>query len=482
MQDHDFEKQVQQKMGQMKLLPSESVWEKVDMRLHRKENRRRRALWLPLAFAILFGSYWAFHIFPRQQQRAINAPLVKQTNPPGLGTNNALDNIHPADETDHKVGGKEPVTATPVDGQDKMPSAIYTSQKTAKPRLIPAASFTQKNAKRTAPQSSIPAAELNDNGFNPVISNETITTGVGADLQNRLSESAAIRDLLAVSVHTVPVNLVPVVIQPVSLTERLNAKTQLNKAQSYKSWSWGLSLQGGSTSLSSASFKLFNSALLDINSSSAPNAQNPGGPTFSGGNQVYKELFTATASTGFSAGLYVKRQLNRRFAISAGINYSLYRTVNTIGSKVDSLITIQSSFAANRQMYDQYYRSGNTVSYHHNYHFIEFPVAVQTRLSNSRKLPLSWDLGFSFSKLLTSNALHFNNATGVYYKDNTLLNRTQFNISSGLPVSLFNRRKFVLQAGPEFRYGITDALLGNQGDEKHFFFMGLKATLQLGEK
>ncbi|HEY1200598.1 MAG TPA: hypothetical protein VGE79_06435, partial [Niastella sp.] len=45
MSDHDFEKQVQQKLGELKLRPSDAVWMEVEKNI-RDKKRRRRFLWL----------------------------------------------------------------------------------------------------------------------------------------------------------------------------------------------------------------------------------------------------------------------------------------------------------------------------------------------------------------------------------------------------------------------------------------------------
>lgn len=59
MSDHDFEKQVQQKMEQLKLRPSDAVWTKVDKRIRKERRRRRVVLWLPLfLLCVVAGGYF----------------------------------------------------------------------------------------------------------------------------------------------------------------------------------------------------------------------------------------------------------------------------------------------------------------------------------------------------------------------------------------------------------------------------------------
>lgn len=61
MSDHDFEKQVQQKMEQLRLRPSDAVWTKVDKRIRKERRRRRVVLWLPLfLLCVVTGGYFYF--------------------------------------------------------------------------------------------------------------------------------------------------------------------------------------------------------------------------------------------------------------------------------------------------------------------------------------------------------------------------------------------------------------------------------------
>ena len=53
---HDkFEKEVQQKMEELKLRPSEPVWEKIEMAITPERKRKRSILWLSLAVLLLGG-------------------------------------------------------------------------------------------------------------------------------------------------------------------------------------------------------------------------------------------------------------------------------------------------------------------------------------------------------------------------------------------------------------------------------------------
>lgn len=52
---NDFEKQVQQKMEELDLIPSAPVWEKIELQIRDKKDRRRYVLWFFLLCLLLGG-------------------------------------------------------------------------------------------------------------------------------------------------------------------------------------------------------------------------------------------------------------------------------------------------------------------------------------------------------------------------------------------------------------------------------------------
>src|SRR6476659_1890733 len=58
---NEFEKQVQQKMEELKLVPSDPVWQKVEMQIQKKKDRRRMILWIPLFLLIAAGLWFGIN-------------------------------------------------------------------------------------------------------------------------------------------------------------------------------------------------------------------------------------------------------------------------------------------------------------------------------------------------------------------------------------------------------------------------------------
>lgn len=53
MSDHEFEKQVQRKLDELKLRPSDAVWTAVEQNIRQTRPRRRFGFWLPVFFVFL---------------------------------------------------------------------------------------------------------------------------------------------------------------------------------------------------------------------------------------------------------------------------------------------------------------------------------------------------------------------------------------------------------------------------------------------
>ena len=59
MSDHEFEKQVRQKLDDLRLTPSAEAWENIEQGLHRGKRHREPLLWLPVLLILLGAAgYW----------------------------------------------------------------------------------------------------------------------------------------------------------------------------------------------------------------------------------------------------------------------------------------------------------------------------------------------------------------------------------------------------------------------------------------
>src|SRR5206468_10848868 len=72
---NEFEKQVRQKMEELDFVPSSPVWEKIEVQIRNKKDRRRLILWLPLLTLMISGGIWWM-----QSNQKVSSREVSQKN------------------------------------------------------------------------------------------------------------------------------------------------------------------------------------------------------------------------------------------------------------------------------------------------------------------------------------------------------------------------------------------------------------------
>ena len=85
------------------------------------------------------------------------------------------------------------------------------------------------------------------------------------------------------------------------------------------------------------------------------------------------------------------------------------------------------------------------------------------------------------SQLVASNALQFNQSSGLYYHNNSMLNKTQVGLNTAFSVELFSKQKRSLLIGPCFYYSATNLATQGLYNKKHFVFTGLRTEIIFGK-
>jgi cytoskeletal protein RodZ len=123
MSDHDFEKQVQQKLGELKLRPSDAVWMEVEKNI-RDKKRRRRFLWLwsaALLVALTTSGVVLYHYTTRTTAKTLEmatATPASSTPSSNQTTNTELTNSTNTN-TDTQASPVQPNAAsTPVGNRE----------------------------------------------------------------------------------------------------------------------------------------------------------------------------------------------------------------------------------------------------------------------------------------------------------------------------------------------------------------------------
>lgn len=259
---------------------------------------------------------------------------------------------------------------------------------------------------------------------------------------------------------------------------KLQNKNQRNasaqKSSAAKKWTWGVAASAGIS-------KLSDGKVGDAFKSSRMADAAPSSPLASSNNAFVFRPVTATRpipqpseikpGVQISLGGFVKRQIGKRFAVSAGLQYSQYSNIINVGYRVDSSQLVNNgNQVAN---VGRYYRADQTNKFSNRYHFIELPVTVHMQLNKSLTTPVYWNVGAGVGQLVGSNALMYDGGTGVYYEDKTKYNKTQFSIHTGFSLGLFQRSALPVWIGPSIRYNVNRLYNHEIEKEKHLFSAGL---------
>lgn len=495
MHDHNFEKQVQQKMEELSLSPSDAVWENVEDQLHKKKDRRI-IFWLPLfLIPVILCGYFCFH---RYYHPSGNITLTQNNqvpaHSPGYTGNAAVSGnnrkINPQKNEMAKAAGTKPhindqeIVAGNPENHPILPSsspvhdapgiALPDKKAIKHPVLQGGEHQPAEKIKQVAIADTYKKHRPDKNMAESIQADRPAGKMTTADEPEAAILSA---DAPAIQADEVLMKEPSHAITPSVLLRNEPFETgfavanytglakQTVKLSKKTGLKWGFSLQAGKTSVRDGKLNtLFAAPTRDFIGSSL---------TLNQGNNVVYTPSTVQPGFGFSAGFFFRKQLNRRVAVSTGITYTRVTTSLATGNKVDSVFTLSTS--AGR--INQFYPLGESNTYTNRYHFIELPVSLQLQLNRGKIIPLIWEAGVSFSELLASNALHYNSALRKYYTDNHLFNRAQLNFLIGLYLQAFSGSRHTFRIGPKLQYGVTPLYSEDVNNRNHLLQYGCTISM-----
>jgi hypothetical protein len=129
-----------------------------------------------------------------------------------------------------------------------------------------------------------------------------------------------------------------------------------------------------------------------------------------------------------------------------------------------------------------YYRPGSESKYMNTYNFIELPVYFQQYIFRSKSTALAYQAGVTLRQLLSQKSLVYDAFNNVYYADDNLLRKTQFQFAGGLKFSFNTGKKSAVFIGPHFSYSLSNFY--NDKDKGNFHFMqyGIQAGIMFHKK
>jgi hypothetical protein len=452
MEQNNFEKNVQQKMDEFKIAPSDSVWTNVEKRINKKE-KDRKVIFI-LFFLIVFllsGGYWLLNLSKKDQK-----------------SNQQIGNL-----IEKKLNSKE--TNKGDSSSENSQMHLKNIQSNHRPALV--LSKKIRNFKRIS-----------------VIKNqkekyENYQNSTGEDAAKTIEESNKERNNTDLIFQLNTINLAQ--IEKENDADQFNANIEskidvdyfLNELKSEiaehqlipdsiknhkQHGNMGFTFSGGESSIESNLLQR-SFPVADYVSNTPP----VGIPSY------YFQPSPIKNSAAFIIGAFIEKDISARGKIALGLSYKYYSLINEVGRKVDSLLSPSAQYFSVSNSYNSF---NSSHSYRNNFHYLEVPVSFQFQLNKNKKLPLSWQAGVDVSELIGSSALQFEANPGIYYSDNSMFNKTQFGLHTGLFATFFSKQKVPFSFGPYFYYSASSLAGSGLYNGKHFSFIGIRTEVLFKKK
>jgi hypothetical protein len=473
---NEFEKQVRQMMDELKLVPSEPVWQKVELQIREKKDRRRVIFWISFMVLLLGGGLWLGvreysnkisykkdSETERKVKKAVddNLPVITTVKPTDQETPRHTTVIISGNKTQNEKQGGEPGTKNNYVGNIEpgvqksfSENTNISTQITARknPNLV-------KHSEVIVSQPSIEKV-LKEAAPNLAIQISTDTTNINF-LKKKIETNSSIIDSVQQDSASSK--------NEVQKQDTAAIKKANQKKYAASKWKLNFIVAAGTSTISDVN--LFEG--LFGSSDKAYAAPNYSGGSQSGGLPLYYGPSDIKKGFSFAAGAAARKQLAKRAFFSAGLRYNYYSNTIQVGNKIN-----QSRVLMDFSVSQYYSNTGTSLRpYHNRYHFVSVPLAMDWQLL--KKIPLNFYTGLSMQYLVKTNGLVFDHTTQSYFNSKDAFNRVQIFFEPALTYAVSFKQK-TLTFGPQLQYGLTR--LEKNNSTYHLTSYGLKAQLQFGEK
>jgi len=468
MPGHEFEKNVQQRLDELKLRPSDAVWNNVEYSIRKDKRRRRIILWFPILL-LFIGTSGYFLINKNgfiSAETAITKNQNEKKNNLSIPESNQENNTVYAEKPEAQKDAN-PVTTTKNTNDKSNEEKDITKNKSTKNSTsnnkLASASDGNKSSKHKINDDKVQVLTKDGQSINlnKEPTNALALTVDDEPIKYSDPNLSLIKGSSPIVGLTVPEKANASLETP---AVDMNSLSKMNQKDIYHSskWQWGLDFSVGTSTESS-----------EISFAKSMAADNLGSPVIYNGNPPSSTQSTIIESgTHWSAGGFIQRNFTNRFAISAGLQYSQFSSRVITGTHVDNstrLFYSSGNFADHSDMTNE-----NTTRYH----FLELPVDVHFKLNKSNSFPIYANTGLSIGWLLNTNSLNGNASSNIFSQNIDLYNTTQFGFHGGFTFGVLNKTKHPLQIGPSMRYNFT-RLMENSTSGKHLVSFGVDVRLLL---
>ncbi len=461
MEQNKFEKDIQQKLDELKIPPSEAVWQNVEKRIAIKKTRRRGVLVLFfITLFLLTGGYLWLHInkenqSPKQEVLLHNGGLkIKDSSSKQIVPRN--QDIKAIALQKEKTLSSTTIKPPKNQLSEKPKSRKIIFSKKGKVKVNGPKVFEVDDSVRPGQEKAekLQNALSGGSGDVAIRKNEEAMTGT-QDLKNNIAkDSISFPDTMKMSSEK----------KDTSSAYKGEKEIVSNRK---KQWHPGITLSGGSSMIGNEFLSGGNNVYSDFASSM------PGTGSGSGtGNSSFFYSSSVRSSFAFIAGFFMEKNISANHKISVGVNYKYFSTLNKVGYKIDSAQTA----------YNFSTTAPSSGDHRNKFNYLELPVTLTFRISKAKSFPLFWHAGINISELIYSNALQFKSVPGIYYIDNSFFNKTQLGFNTGFSTTLFSDQKSSLQIGPYFYYSASRLADKGMYGKKHFSYLGISTQLVFRKK
>jgi hypothetical protein len=464
MQENEFEDRVQKIMDELSFDPHDAVWSGVAKEIEKDKKRRKPLFWIFLIGApFIIGAGYLFST----GNFSLKSPKLNQkfredsihSNSPVGKTSSITDSPYSAPEHVAAAANQPATSAAGKGGSNRIGIKIMKVSTEDQARNKLDENRKEENEKTSVLLVQETPLPKNNPGSEKLSTENAVNPAVAA---------AVISGTNNISTETAPAAKSPAPASSKLSDSAAESKKPTAKKEKKSAWSFGLTGNLGASGINQS----FGNQGYALN---GPYGSAGGG----GGTANPVQPPNPTGGFSFSAGAFVQRALSGRIYISGGLNYHYFSAKSTTGNLVSNS---GSNYNTNLTYFSPvYYTNTGSHSYTNQFHFIELPVLVDFTLNKNKKTPLIWEAGFSFAYLLSSDYLYFDPYANVYYKNDGVLNKDQWNLSTALMVG-WTLNKSRLMLGPQLQYGFSGLLNASREYSQYLYSFGLKISFIPGGK
>lgn len=492
MPENKFENKVQQEMLGFKIKPSKEVWLNVEERIRKKKKRRFLFMIFFLAGLSLLG-YWQRDFLysdsdvltvestttsndkmmdskkikttaAAEHNKQFLADAAKESNQPNTSSTEKSI-ISTAKKIISSVNKKEETTVQGLIVTKKTPSV--SNEASSNESTINHIA-TEKKLKEVTTKEKNFITKIADS-ISDVSTEKLVDEGIAKKNQiNSIQKTEKEADLIAVT------KIFSDSLMKNESTADTLAVLKKTTAKSAK-WKWGLHITPGKSFLNEKIFSISsNKNIRDLraNTSSvgSPSSTPPASPS--------------KRETGFSLQLggFAQRKISPRMELSLGFQYSYYSDHILVGGRRDSVLNFSPQLMAISDASIVYGAANASANYTNRYHFIELPVTLHIRLNKNLNKPFNLNLGVVAGQMFASNALVYDRSFGgIYYKNKSQFNKTQFSLTSGFEWTI-PIRKMQWNVGPTVDVHINRFMLNPNETDTYLLMFGLRTRIIFSSK